>query len=290
MPKFNKALNKRMKTWKAKFFLFSLVSLYHSKIFALEIDTEKFKCIDFLKTHPLHEKGYPAEKLLSFIERMPNPRESPQGFSFGPLLALPLQGWKLHVSFPKDYPLIVVESVVPFLIKNFPDLAFKVPHTLSFERGFGNKENSQYGKLITIYPKDTAEFHKVTEALKPLLKNLEKTYGSFIEPNAKGDIPTDSTGVFARYGRFTPSLKLGDNEIIRVNKDGNALNANGHVIQYKGSSVNLTELNLNLRPQSIQEKEESNELYNHLRKEGAIEQDDRSQTPSWAKVFIDASP
>lgn len=265
------------------FFLFSLSS---TRLYSIEFD-ETRNCLRFLSSRFFANTDYSHIRIVNFLAQSPSYIETNQGFSFGPLLALPLQGWKLHVSFPQDHAFNVIETIASFLFKEFPNIAFKIPDSLSFERGFGNKENLQYGKLITIYPKNTYEFEKLREALKPLLQKIEQDHGSFIEPNAKGDISTQVPGLFARYGRFTPSSFISDNEIIRVDKDGNALNKKNQIIQHEGKNVNLNDLNQHLRPLSREEKEQTNEVFNYLREQGALEKDDRNQTPSWAKEFVE---
>jgi hypothetical protein len=266
--------------------IISFLFLFPVNLYSIEI-TDKKNCLDFLDTNFFSSKDYSHVRLVNFLSQTPRYIETNQGFSFGPINSLPLQGWKLHISFPQHHAFDVIEKIIPFLIKEFPTTAFKIPDTPSFERGFGNKDNSQYGKLITIYPENAHEFHKICEALKPQLQKIEQELGPFIEPKAKGDIPTQIPGLFARYGRFTPSLSISDNEIIRVNRDGNALNKKNEIIEFKNKPINLIELNQHLRPLSKEEKEQTNEIFNYLRDEGAIEKDDRNQTPIWAIEFIE---
>ena len=276
-----------MKKKKKLFSLFTFsLCFYPLSLFSIEI-TQSPRCLEYLNSNRYFSADYSPIRLINFLSRGPQYKETNQGFSFGPYLSLPLQGWKLHISFPKEHAFAVIESVVPFLLKEFPNVAFKIPDSFSFSRGFGNKENSQYGKLITLYPKNTQEFQQISEALKPLLEKIQREHGPFEQPNGKGDISMQTPGLFARYGRFTPSLSLSDNEIVRVDKNGNVLNKNNQIISYKGNPVNLKELDQRIRPLSKEEKEETNEIFNLLRTEGAIEKDDRSQTPSWAKEFIE---
>jgi hypothetical protein len=291
--KSKKFTDKQMSLRKLFFFLF-LFFLPH-KIFSVELNNNKVdpsqddSCLHLLRVRFFINSDYSHFKLINFLSNSPKHTETNQGFSFGPIHSLPIQGWKIHISFPIEHAFTVIEKIAPILFNEFPNIAFKIPDTLAFERAFGNKENSQYGKLITIYPKNTLEFQKVNAALKPALEEIERQHGSFIQPNAKGDISMQTPGLFARYGRFTPSSNLSDNEIIRVNKDGNALNKNNQLIQFNGKTVNLIDLNQHLRPLSKEEKEEMNETFNHLRAEGALEKDDRNLTPLWAKKLIQDS-
>jgi hypothetical protein len=266
-----------------------------SKAFSIEItsnDTHSSKeeeCLTLLSARFFSNPDYTPIKITNFILNSPRHKETNQGFSFGPHQLLPLQGWKIHISFPQGHAFNVIENIAPVLLKEFPNVTFKIPDALAFERAFGNKENSQYGKLMTIYPKNTFEFQKIVIALKPILEKIELEHGPFVQPNGKGDISLQTPGLFARYGRFTPSTFIADNEVVRVDKFGNALDKKNQIIFFKNTPVNLSELNRHLRPVSKEEKEEMNEIFNHLRNEGALEKDDRSLSPIWAKKFIENS-
>ena len=114
---------------------------------------------------------------------------------------LPRQGWKIHVSATYANAIQVLEIVSKVLVKN--QIAFKVIRSrtiylLTSQKAFSRV---QYGKFITIYPKDQTQFLALIDLLHPLLERFDGP-----------EILTDrryknSKVIHYRYGGFIPEMQ-----------------------------------------------------------------------------------
>ncbi|WP_052070394.1 class III lanthionine synthetase LanKC [Streptacidiphilus albus] len=108
---------------------------------------------------------------------------------------LPDQGWKVHVSGALDEAPEIIDIVLKFCHEQ--DLSVK------FLRGRETvlKANSKYaprgssGKLLTLYPRDEAELHRVLTGLEPLLADRRGPY-------ILSDLRWRDSLLFVRYGAY----------------------------------------------------------------------------------------
>lgn len=111
---------------------------------------------------------------------------------FGDLRELPTEGWKLHVS-PASADAAGVSGQLLALLKQAGIVHKVAPGLDAYER----LSSTQAGKLITIYPRNSAELAKaVTLAQSVLQQQLTE------QPVAVADEQALSPGLSARYGTF----------------------------------------------------------------------------------------
>lgn len=119
---------------------------------------------------------------------------------------LPIQGWKIHISTNINNAGVILDIVSDILIdKNISFKYISNPSLLlmTSEKAF---PSTQFGKFITIYPKNRSEFLSIIDILHI---KLRKYTGSYI----LGDHPyKDSKVIYYRYGGFDPIKILDDNE------------------------------------------------------------------------------
>ncbi len=89
------------------------------------------------------------------------------------LMPIPTQGWKIHVSAVPDNALQILAIVAKELNKQ--GVVFKVVKSLDvyIRTSYKPFSRSQFGKFITIYPKDKVEFLSLLERLCLLLEGFE---------------------------------------------------------------------------------------------------------------------
>ncbi|MFI6444292.1 class III lanthionine synthetase LanKC [Kitasatospora sp. NPDC050543] len=108
---------------------------------------------------------------------------------------LPEQGWKVHVSGAPDEALEIIETVLEYCRTEQLSVKFlDSPQTVL-------KANSKYaprgssGKLLTIYPRDVHELHRILDGLTPLLAGR---HGPYI----LSDLRWRDSLLYVRYGAF----------------------------------------------------------------------------------------
>lgn len=110
--------------------------------------------------------------------------------------AVPLQGWKIHISSTLANSKKIFFEVYKYCSNN--NISFKVIKNYNLLKHINNKDysRSQAGKFITLYPTDNEEFIKVT---KDLNKKIGFLHGPYIlsDKRLKG-----SKNIFYRYGRM----------------------------------------------------------------------------------------
>lgn len=112
-------------------------------------------------------------------------------------IKIPDQGWKLHVSSPVEMAGAVAAAILPKLRER--KFLHKVVSDLS-RYAKQDPEDTQYGKFITIYPRNDREAVQIRNMLVDVLRDQNLDHLKF--PHPPGEMKVAS-GVFARYGRLT---------------------------------------------------------------------------------------
>ena len=116
---------------------------------------------------------------------------------------LPMQGWKIHVSTCLEDMDAVIDNTVKYIIDQ--NVSFKIIKCRELYTLFSQKmfPRENYGKLITIYPKNQKEFKK-------LIKQLYKILRIYKGPRILSDrrYKYDCTTLYYRYGGIKPICKL----------------------------------------------------------------------------------
>ncbi|TDE09134.1 class III lanthionine synthetase LanKC [Jiangella asiatica] len=109
--------------------------------------------------------------------------------------SLPSQGWKIHVSCGLDAADRVLEAVWHYCVPR--GLAFKFLRSRPVMVMFNSKSafRGSSGKLVTIYPADTAQLELVLKELDQVLHGIDGPY--ILSDLRYGDGP-----LFVRYGAF----------------------------------------------------------------------------------------
>ncbi|GGO16055.1 serine/threonine protein kinase [Microbispora rosea subsp. aerata] len=114
-----------------------------------------------------------------------------------PDLALPEQGWKIHVSATDADASAVCDLVTDFCLAR--GIAVKFLRSRMAVRLMNNKyaDRGSSGKLVTLYPVDEEQFAEVLPALAELLKG-------YTGPYILSDLRYEDSPVYVRYGAFQP--------------------------------------------------------------------------------------
>ncbi|WP_433359716.1 class III lanthionine synthetase LanKC [Streptosporangium sp. CA-115845] len=114
-----------------------------------------------------------------------------------PEVALPEQGWKIHVSGTDSDAGTVCDLVVDFCVTR--NIAVKFLRSKMAMRLLNNKyaERGGSGKLITLYPVNEDQLSEVLPALAELLRD-------FTGPYILSDLRYEDSPVYVRYGAFQP--------------------------------------------------------------------------------------
>ncbi|MEV7563063.1 hypothetical protein AB0O33_36330, partial [Streptomyces sp. NPDC089795] len=117
-------------------------------------------------------------------------------WSFRHNRALPAQGWKIHISSDHRHVREVATSVIGHLTER--DIDFKIALDLNVFEMLNSKAISRGsgGKLVTVYPRDDAEFRTCLADLARLLKGVE---GAYVLSDLRY---RDSKALYFRYGQF----------------------------------------------------------------------------------------
>ena len=110
---------------------------------------------------------------------------------------IPDQGWKLHVSAPVQMAGKIAAAILPKL--RAQNILHKIVSDLSAYAA-QDSTDTQFGKFITIYPKNDREAVLIRNMLVSILWNNNLTNEKFLRPPGELQV---AIGVFARYGRFT---------------------------------------------------------------------------------------
>ncbi|WKD35944.1 class III lanthionine synthetase LanKC [Streptomyces xanthophaeus] len=109
---------------------------------------------------------------------------------------LPAQGWKIHVSSGHRHVREVASSVIAHLTER--EIDFKIALDLNVFEMLNSKAISRGsgGKLVTVYPRDDAEFRTCLADLARLLKGVE---GAYVLSDLRYQ---DNKALYFRYGQF----------------------------------------------------------------------------------------
>ncbi|MEV6521676.1 class III lanthionine synthetase LanKC [Longispora sp. NPDC051575] len=119
-----------------------------------------------------------------------------------PGVAMPRQGWKLHVSALADESVDVLRAALPVLVGHAVPYKFLLDrHAVEVTSGKVFPRTAS-GKFITVYPVDDDHFHAVGEALASALKGRT---GPYILSDRRWP---GSTAVYYRYGGFVGVSRL----------------------------------------------------------------------------------
>ncbi|WYB32692.1 class III lanthionine synthetase LanKC [Streptomyces sp. SM1P] len=112
---------------------------------------------------------------------------------------LPAQGWKIHVSADHRSVYRVANEVIRHLVDREAD--FKIALDLNVYEMLNSKGMSRGsgGKLVTVYPRDEAEFRSCLADLARLLDGVE---GAYVLSDMRY---RDSRALYFRYGQFLHS-------------------------------------------------------------------------------------
>ncbi|MFI5758065.1 class III lanthionine synthetase LanKC [Streptomyces sp. NPDC051569] len=119
-----------------------------------------------------------------------------------PVLDIPDQGWKIHVSASPDNAEHLLDLVAPYCAEH--GLFFKYINdrdTLS-RRGSKYGDRTASGKFITLYPRDE-------EVLERTLTELEELVGGTPAPYILSDLRWGKGPLFVRYGAFVLKMTRG---------------------------------------------------------------------------------
>lgn len=112
--------------------------------------------------------------------------------------AVPMQGWKLHVSATPGNARAILERVTRVCVqRNVPFKFASDPFVLGLLLGKGCARGSS-GKFMTLYPRDEDQARTLLEALYDQLKDFE---GPYILSDRRY---RDCAVLYYRYGGFTP--------------------------------------------------------------------------------------
>ncbi|MFD5065241.1 class III lanthionine synthetase LanKC [Streptomyces sp. NPDC058394] len=111
-------------------------------------------------------------------------------------LALPSQGWKIHVSACLDNAERVLAAVQAYCLQNEVAFKFVPSRYLLHQRNAKYADRAASGKFITVYPDDDARCEQVARDLAALLQGEPGPY--ILSDLRWGDGP-----VHVRYGSFT---------------------------------------------------------------------------------------
>ncbi len=128
------------------------------------------------------------------------------------------QGWKLHVSAKSDSALKVASIVLPLLAQH--NFAHKIIGSNAFLERL-NKDVTQQGKFITIYPESDVQALQIALLLDEKLSSHDLTPERFIR--VPGELQLGKTGgLSTRYGAFAGHL------ITVLDDNGEPIMENGH--------------------------------------------------------------
>ncbi|MBX3457896.1 MAG: hypothetical protein KF820_06035 [Candidatus Paracaedibacteraceae bacterium] len=136
--------------------------------------------------------GVPIDNFVALIRKKSDPDKEPTL----------QQGWKLHVSAKSDSALKVATIVLPLLAQH--NFAHKIIGSNAFLERL-NKDVTQQGKFITIYPESDVQALQIAILLDEKLSSPDLTPEHFIR--VPGELQLGKTGgLSARYGAFAGHL------------------------------------------------------------------------------------
>lgn len=152
--------------------------------------------------------GIPIDNFVALIRKKNDPDKEPTL----------QQGWKLHVSAKSDSALKVASIVLPLLAQH--NFAHKIIGSNAFLERL-NKDVTQQGKFITIYPESDVQALQIALLLDEKLSSHDLTPERFIR--VPGELQLGKTGgLSTRYGAFAGHL------ITVLDDNGEPIMENGH--------------------------------------------------------------
>lgn len=123
--------------------------------------------------------------------------------------SLPAQGWKLHISATPTSAAQVLDRAVPVIVRH--RAAFKFAATAESVRWLIGREcgRAEFGKFLTVYPADDAQFGALAE-------ELHYATGGLFGPRILSDRPYQPQSVVHyRYGGFGAHSELDNDGVVR---------------------------------------------------------------------------
>lgn len=114
-----------------------------------------------------------------------------------PVLRLPVQGWKIHVSTTPQNAEMTLSRAAEVCFEKEVAFKFNTTHHALLSRNAKYADRGGSGKFITIYPSDEVLLEKTVRALSGVLNGLPGPY--ILSDLRWGDGP-----VYIRYGGFKP--------------------------------------------------------------------------------------
>lgn len=123
--------------------------------------------------------------------------------------SLPEQGWKLHISATPTSARKILDRVVPVLVDS--RIAFKFARTTESVQWLIGREcdRAQFGKFLTVYPADDAQFTAIADELDNVTKGLTGPRIMSDRPYQPGSL------VHYRYGGFGDRSELDNDGVLR---------------------------------------------------------------------------
>ncbi|WP_369185754.1 class III lanthionine synthetase LanKC [Streptomyces sp. Y1] len=108
---------------------------------------------------------------------------------------LPDQGWKVHVSAALDEAEQVIDTVLAHCRDRRISVKFLAGPEIVLKANAKYAPRGASGKLLTLYPRDETELHRLLTDLEPLLKNHRGPY-------VLSDLRWRDSVLYVRYGAF----------------------------------------------------------------------------------------
>ncbi|MET9610522.1 class III lanthionine synthetase LanKC [Streptomyces sp. NPDC006512] len=121
-----------------------------------------------------------------------------------PVLDIPDQGWKIHVSASPDNAATLLDLVAPYCADHELMYKYISNRDILGRRGSKYGDRSASGKFITIYPPTDASLEKT-------LNDLEELVGGTPAPYILSDLRWKQGPLFVRYGGFVLKMARADN-------------------------------------------------------------------------------
>ncbi len=120
-----------------------------------------------------------------------------------PVLDIPDQGWKIHVSASPDNAEELLETVAPYCVEHGLMFKYIKNRGILARRGSKYGDRTASGKFVTIYPPDE-------KSLEQTLRELDSLVGGTPAPYILSDLRWGKGPLFVRYGGFV--LKMARTE------------------------------------------------------------------------------
>ncbi|MFU8872166.1 class III lanthionine synthetase LanKC [Micromonospora sp. SL4-19] len=121
-----------------------------------------------------------------------------------PVLDIPDQGWKIHVSASPENAEKLLDAVAPYCVERGLMFKYISSREILGRRGSKYGDRTASGKFITIYPPDE-------ESLERTLNELEDLIGGTPAPYILSDLRWKMGPLFVRYGAFVLRMARAEN-------------------------------------------------------------------------------